>query len=38
MDGSPSFFFFLAKLFFAARLIRGVKNGTVFLREVALKP
>lgn len=29
-------FFSFAKFFFAARLIRGVKNGTVFLQEVAL--
>lgn len=33
-NGSP--FFSFAKFFFAARLIRGVKNGTVFLQEVAL--
>lgn len=33
-NGSP--FFLLQSFFFAARLIRGVKNGTVFLQEVAL--
>lgn len=37
-NGSPFFFFLSQSFFFAARLIRGVKNGTVFLQEVALKP
>lgn len=37
-NGSSFFFFLSQSFFFAARLIRGVKNGTVFLQEVALKP